>query len=91
MCNCIKETTEKLQSQLKESVEKDKTVNEWIDKGNYQNKSLSFNGKPTRIVMPFVIQYRRQKVNGEPERKITTEHVNIFPSFCPFCGVEYEK
>lgn len=89
MCNCIKETINAAQEKLVAQVEEKHTVSEWIDKGSYSHQGLSLSGGPSKIGMPFIIQYRRQKVNGQPEKNITTEHITMYPTYCPFCGKKY--
>lgn len=91
MCDCISQTTHSLTDKLISKVETKVKVNEWIDKGTYQNRSFSMKGGPTRIGMSFVIQYRIEKTNGEPAKNITTENITIYPSFCPFCGEKYPE
>lgn len=91
MCDCINETTAALQEKIVADVEKKNKINEWLEKGKYQHKSFSMSGGPSKIGMPVIVQYRIEKVNGEPAKNITTQHITVYPTYCPFCGVKYEE
>ena len=91
MCECLKETAKKASEMYVAKIEENYTVANWIDKGAFAHKSFSFNGGPSKIAMPFIFQYIKQKKNGEPERNVTTNTINIYPTFCPFCGKKYPE
>lgn len=83
MCECIKQTTEKLQQRLAETT---RDVYEWKDEGGFQHLSYPLNGGPMVILMPFVAVYTRRKIKGLPENRERKISVDIAPSYCPFCG-----
>jgi len=85
MCNCIKETTKTASKHIVEKIEKETNVAEWLNKGIFDNVGYSPNGG-SKIGMPFIVNYRRRKSNGEPEKNVTTKHTFIYPTYCPFCG-----
>lgn len=91
MCDCIKEVTKTTSDHLVEAVEKQHDVFDWEDKGKFMNRGFSLSGGPTRIGMPFVIEYRKKKRNGQPYEKMTTEHTQVYPIYCPFCGEKYPE
>lgn len=91
MCDCLEKTTKSLREKIKTDVEREHKVNEWIEPGKYQNKGFSLSGGPSTIGMPFTVEYRQQKTNGEPAKNVTKKEVNVYPTFCPFCGVKIDS
>ena len=92
MCNCINEVTKNARKTLREKVESERPkVHEWIEEGDFMHIGFSLSGGPTKIGMPFVIEYRIQKTNGEPAKNVTTRNTSVFPTYCPFCGKKYAK
>lgn len=91
MCDCIKQTTESSQKYIVKQVEEKNTIDEWVSKGRYMNTGYSMSGGSTKIGMSFIAEYRRRKVNGEPEKKLTTVNMTIYPTYCPFCGEKYSE
>jgi len=92
MCDCIDKVTENARKTLREKVESERAkVHEWIEEGDFLHKGFNLSGGPTKIGMPFVIEYRIQKTNGEPAQNVTKRNVSLYPSFCPFCGKKYDK
>jgi len=85
MCNCIKKVTKITSKHVVAEIEKDYNVSEWLDKGTFDNVGYSTTGG-SKIAMPFIVSYRRQRTNGDPEKKVTTKHTFIYPTSCPFCG-----
>ena len=85
MCKCIKEITKKASEHIVAEVEEKVSVDAWLNKGIFDNIGYSSTGE-SKIGMPFIVEYRRQKTNGEPEKKVTKKHIFIYPTFCPFCG-----
>lgn len=89
MCNCIEEITDATRQRIKDEIKE--PVAEWRDQGSFMYQIFSFDLKGPRISLPFVVEYYRRKKNGEPETKITNKHLNIYPSYCPFCGEKYKS
>lgn len=90
MCDCISTLENELSEELTKQIEEKIKVADWEDEG-FMNKAFALNGGPTRIGMPFIMQYRRLKTNGEKEKNIQTKNVTMYPTFCPFCGIKYEE
>jgi hypothetical protein len=44
----------------------------------------------SRIGLPFVMEYRREKANGGTEVKMSKRRTLVYPSYCPFCGEKTE-
>lgn len=90
MCNCIKETEQKIIGNLKERFP-EKTFNEELNRfqgTGMQNVALSFgeNGGH-KTYSEFKIESSFEKVNGTQSRP-KKETVNIYHSYCPFCGIK---
>jgi len=89
MCNCIKETEERIKAKLSENNPKykDKTIKQvtisnaalmFLDEGKTRTELYS----PTNITYEFF--------NKNDELKTKKEIVNMSYSYCPFCGVKYD-
>lgn len=89
-CNCIKEVEQKT---LKHLIEKnpDKTYNEDLngfEGTGFDNVAISFgeNGG-YNFYHKFVVESSLKKVNGEMS-KPKKETVNLYPTYCCFCGIK---
>lgn len=88
-CNCIKEVEQKTIAHLKERYP-DKTYNEELngfEGTGLLNQALSMgeNGG-YKLYHQFAIEVTFTKVNGT-QSKPKKETVNIYQTFCPFCGI----
>ena len=92
MCDCEKTMGELLKKELKKRVENEPGFQE-IKDSYFANKVYvltdnSLNIAP--IMLPYKIEYTRKAKSSGKVRTYKKE-INIRPSFCPFCGVKYEK
>lgn len=90
-CNCIDTVlAEAKKEALRVAPEHDpETFN-----ADWDNKffMVGGNGKPSRhgIGLPVKIEYRRLKTNRQPYQSMTIKRLQVFMSFCPFCGAELD-
>lgn len=92
MCNCVSKITKKASKKIVAEIEKNRPVAEWLNKGCFSNIGYAVTSDSSqKIAMPFVVEYRRQKTDGQPEKKITAKNVFIYPTYCPFCGEKFES
>lgn len=92
MCQCLKESENKLFAHLKEQISKDAKVKSFDEsESHYLNKGLVFTGDGGwKLYMEYQIAYipvKKDGSDGVPKKKT----VNIFPTFCPFCGVKMKE
>lgn len=81
-CDCIEKVTISTMEHVYKQ-RKDTPGYEIID-GNFERITLFSN----KLYMPFIIRSIFTKKNGDPSKE-RNEHVNIFFTFCPFCGLKY--
>jgi len=85
MCTCIRESEKKISDHL---IETHKLTD--VDEFGYANKAFIFDSyQSSKIYLPFEVVYTPTKKDGTKGRDKTLK-TNIFPTFCPFCGVKYE-
>lgn len=90
MCDCIKTTQEKTFDYINKQ-HPERTIVSDSQEG-FQNTALTFGttDKPGGIKMfiPFKYFYTFQKKDGSTSA-VKSETVNMFFTFCPFCGKKY--
>ena len=91
MCNCITETEDKLFAHIKEKYPERTLVHD--SEEGLQNTAFTFGTEEdpggTKLFIPFQYRYTFEKKNGATSA-IKKESVNMFFTFCPFCGVPYK-
>ena len=87
MCNCFKETLDKVKEHIKPQLpEKHSDL-----KVDWEGYSFILSGKPYIPVNPKInIEYRGFKKNGDPKSNLTKETMSIMARYCPFCGEDTE-
>ena len=87
MCNCLINLKKNLLKDITElSTEKDFKILE----GDFLNRALTFDPSDVKIYLEFKYISTFTRANGETS-KPKSKTVNIFPTYCPFCGKEYKK
>lgn len=87
-CNCFEQSLKKIDAKIREQIP-DNAQEVSID---WENRVFMFNGGDHSPVSPKVkLEYRKVKGNGEPARSLTKDSISILPSYCMFCGREYQK
>ena len=82
MCNCIKETAEKIISKMKE----DNSGKATIGDGNFTHMGLSFTGNSGwRTYQEFEYEITPIKKDGSNGRQ-HKKRISMYHSYCPFCG-----
>lgn len=90
MCDCLEKTEENLIKHLTERLGKDTTIQDVnIDESGYVNKGLSL-GAGWKLFLPYAFKYTPTKKDGSAGKEKTFK-TSIFPTFCPFCGLRFEK
>lgn len=86
-CNCIDKVENDLSEKLK-SKHPDRTYRDldtWSSDG-IANTGYNIEAGTTSVYFPFELRYTVPLKNGEPSA-IRKHKVNLFPTFCPFCGI----
>jgi hypothetical protein len=92
MCDCINTVTEKiLAKQAEQKPERTILPLEEFDGEGLGNRAFTFgSGDGYKMFVPFVYRYTFKKTNGETS-KTRKETVNMFFTYCPFCGTKYDS
>jgi len=92
MCNCAKEMTETLKGYVKSQIENEPGFQKIEDAYFTNSVFVMSNNKLTTapIIIPFKVEYTRKAKTSGKVRTYKKE-TNIRPSFCPFCGEEYNR
>lgn len=88
MCNCHSTVTENLKSHVQGQLP-DGSIDLNISLNGYIFGIDSKNSMTHRAAMPVVVEYKQPKKTGG--LKAVKKTINMRASFCPFCGVEYDK
>lgn len=89
-CNCVdnleQNTLDHLKGQYKERSYED--VSGWSETG-LQNVAFGLGeGGCRKPYFLYKSRYTFTKTNGQTSA-LKTENVNIYPTYCPFCGLKY--
>jgi hypothetical protein len=89
-CNCMETVLENAQKKVL-----DKAPNHLPDtfKVRWKNSFFVLGGHKTReaVALPVNVKYRQVKNSGEPYKNITSDTINVFMSYCPFCGESLDE
>lgn len=88
MCNCHSETTKTLREHVAKQLPEGATGLE-LDLKGYVFSLGGADGINHRAAMPVEIVYQAPKKNGD--MKTVKQKINMRATFCPFCGVKYDK
>ncbi len=82
MCNCLDEITKKLTVRANEKLDWDNIS------GDFENSAINIKKLTIRLYSQFKITGEKKNTKGKIIQKSHRE--NIFYTYCPFCGCEYE-
>lgn len=85
-CNCMSKVLEKAKAKIISQLPKHDPESLSVDWANGLYGLGGKAGLTYSVGLPIAIKYRRLKNNGQPYSNATKNDVNIFMSFCPFCG-----
>ena len=86
-CNCFEQSLKNIDAKIREQIP-DNVQDVSID---WDNRVFMFSGGDHCPVSHQVkLEYRKVKRNGDPARSMTKDSISILPSYCPFCGREYQ-
>lgn len=92
MCNCANEISEKLVDHVKKEIETEPGFQK-IEASYFSNRVfvIAESGLTSApIIIPFKVEYTRKAKTSGKVRTYKKE-TSIRPSFCPFCGQEYDR
>jgi len=85
-CKCMSEVLEKAKANILGQLPKhrpDSFLAEW------ENEFFTLGGEAGlnhSVGLPIAVTYHRLKNNGQPYSHTTKVSINVFMSYCPFCG-----
>ena len=90
-CNCLEEVEEEIKKLILKEIS-DEIGFQKITSSRFKHLPfLILDSKVSqKIAMPFIVEYERKAKTSGKVRTYKKE-TNIFPSFCPFCGVKYDE
>lgn len=85
MCNCINEVEKKILEEINKNSEGRNEFN--VTDGEFEHLSIY---PKVKLFIKYLFKYSYTKKNGERSKPIN-HSINIFFSFCPFCGEKIEN
>jgi len=95
MCNCIKETEERLRKHMIDQLTERNLLKSEDDVDNAQFKTSHIindgNISIHQLYSTFYFDYYRRKKDGSKYANLTKEKVSLIYNYCPFCGEKIKK
>lgn len=86
MCNCQNEVLERVSNKIKSDLLPKNTIPETVV---IEWENRAFTSKGMQIGLPVRYEYQKEKSNGEPYKNKNSDKVNLFMTYCPFCGEKF--
>ncbi|QKJ88064.1 hypothetical protein PMPD1_3134 [Paramixta manurensis] len=89
MCDCMKNTAEKVRGHLEKRVPINAEVSTGLGDTGWQDEWLSLEDGKLHVMLIYKLAYRARKKDGSMAKNLTRLSTGVSMAYCPFCGEKF--